>query len=71
MFIQCLEFSFFRIFMVEANVWFLLQRIGYLAASQTFHEGTDVLMLTTNMIRKVPVVLRFRSFHKQIGKEVF
>jgi len=30
-----------------------MQRIGYLAASQSFHEGTDVLMLTTNMIRKV------------------
>jgi AP-3 complex subunit delta len=26
--------------------------MGYLAASQTFHESTDVLMLTTNMIRK-------------------
>lgn len=31
----------------------LLQRVGYLAASQCFHDGTDVLMLTTNMIRKV------------------
>jgi AP-3 complex subunit delta-1 len=29
-----------------------LQRIGYLAAAQSFHDGTDVLMLTTNMIRK-------------------
>lgn len=29
------------------------QRIGYLAASQCFHEGTDVIMLTTNQIRKV------------------
>uniref|UniRef100_A0A9J7YHU3 AP-3 complex subunit delta-1 n=1 Tax=Cyprinus carpio carpio TaxID=630221 RepID=A0A9J7YHU3_CYPCA len=28
------------------------QRIGYLAASQCFHEGTDVIMLTTNQIRK-------------------
>ncbi|GFR79940.1 AP-3 complex subunit delta-1, partial [Elysia marginata] len=28
------------------------ERIGYLAASQSFHEETDVLMLTTNMIRK-------------------
>uniref|UniRef100_A0A2K6JXW5 AP-3 complex subunit delta-1 n=1 Tax=Rhinopithecus bieti TaxID=61621 RepID=A0A2K6JXW5_RHIBE len=27
-------------------------RIGYLAASQSFHEGTDVIMLTTNQIRK-------------------
>ena len=34
-------------------MFFLFQRIGYLAASQCFHEGTDVLMLTTNMIRKV------------------
>jgi len=30
----------------------LLQRIGYLAATQSFHEETDVIMLTTNMIRK-------------------
>lgn len=30
-----------------------LQRVGYLAASQCFHEGTDVIMLTTNQIRKV------------------
>jgi len=29
------------------------QRIGYLAASQSFHEDLDILMLTTNMIRKV------------------
>ena len=29
-----------------------LQRIGYLAATQSFHEGLDVVMLTTNMIRK-------------------
>ena len=28
------------------------QRTGYLAASQSFHEGLDVVMLTTNMIRK-------------------
>ena len=29
-----------------------MQRIGYLAASQVFHSGTDVLMLTTNLLRK-------------------
>ena len=29
-----------------------LQRIGYLCASQSFYENTDVMMLTTNMIRK-------------------
>uniref|UniRef100_A0A1I8J036 AP-3 complex subunit delta n=1 Tax=Macrostomum lignano TaxID=282301 RepID=A0A1I8J036_9PLAT len=28
------------------------KRIGYLAASQSFHDGTDVIMLTTNLVRK-------------------
>ena len=28
------------------------KRAGYLAASQSFHEGTELLMLATNMIRK-------------------
>lgn len=32
---------------------FICQRIGYLAASQSFGEQTDVLMLATNLIRKV------------------
>ena len=39
-------FSYFFCFSVH-------QRIGYLAASQSFHEELDILMLTTNMIRKV------------------
>lgn len=31
---------------------FTYKRIGYLAASQCFHPGSDVVMLTTNLIRK-------------------
>ena len=31
---------------------FTEKRIGYLAASQSFHQDTEVLMLATNMIRK-------------------
>lgn len=31
---------------------FTEKRIGYLAAAQSFHPETEVLMLTTNMIRK-------------------
>lgn len=35
------------------NVKFnFLQRIGYLCASQSFYENTEIMMLTTNMIRK-------------------
>ena len=30
-----------------------LQRMGYLAATQSFHENLDVVMLTTNLIKKV------------------
>lgn len=43
------SFSFFAYFFCFS----VLQRIGYLAASQSFHEELDILMLTTNMIRKV------------------
>jgi AP-3 complex subunit delta-1 len=32
---------------------FHLKQIGYLAASQSFREGTDVILLTNNLIKKV------------------
>uniref|UniRef100_A0A3Q1I2F4 Adaptor related protein complex 3 subunit delta 1 n=1 Tax=Acanthochromis polyacanthus TaxID=80966 RepID=A0A3Q1I2F4_9TELE len=38
--------------MSSSKFTYKLQRIGYLAASQCFHESTDVIMLTTNQIRK-------------------
>lgn len=37
----------------KLNIFLHLQRIGYLSASQCFHENCEVVMLTTNMIRKV------------------
>ncbi|VDI68190.1 AP-3 complex subunit delta [Mytilus galloprovincialis] len=42
----------FNIIEVMSSSKFTFKRIGYLSASQSFHDGTDVLMLTTNMIRK-------------------
>ncbi|XP_048758475.2 AP-3 complex subunit delta-1-like isoform X2 [Ostrea edulis] len=42
----------FHIIEVMSSSKFTFKRIGYLAAAQSFHENTDVLMLTTNMIRK-------------------
>ncbi|MGH0162849.1 UNVERIFIED_CONTAM: hypothetical protein FKN15_043758 [Acipenser sinensis] len=42
----------FNIIEVMSSSKFTFKRIGYLAASQCFHEGTDVIMLTTNQIRK-------------------
>ncbi|ELT88988.1 hypothetical protein CAPTEDRAFT_18044 [Capitella teleta] len=42
----------FNVIEVMSCSKFTYKRIGYLGAAQSFHDGTDVLMLTTNMIRK-------------------
>ncbi|KAL1501543.1 hypothetical protein ABEB36_006845 [Hypothenemus hampei] len=42
----------FNIIEVMSSNKFTLKRIGYLAASQSFHCESELLMLTTNMIRK-------------------
>ncbi|XP_012531460.2 AP-3 complex subunit delta-1 [Monomorium pharaonis] len=42
----------FNIIEVMSSTKFTHKRIGYLAASQSFHADTELLMLTTNMIRK-------------------
>ncbi|XP_056647790.1 AP-3 complex subunit delta [Diorhabda sublineata] len=42
----------FNIIEVMSSSKFTLKRIGYLAASQSFHCDSELLMLTTNMIRK-------------------
>ncbi|XP_074643854.1 AP-3 complex subunit delta-1-like isoform X2 [Tubulanus polymorphus] len=47
-----ISWAAFNIIEVMSSTKFTYKRMGYLAASQSFHEGTDVLMLTTNMIRK-------------------
>ncbi|XP_030851518.1 AP-3 complex subunit delta-1 isoform X2 [Strongylocentrotus purpuratus] len=47
-----ISWAAFNIIEVMSSPKFTFKRIGYMAAAQSFHEGTDVLMLTTNMIRK-------------------
>ncbi|GFS35853.1 AP-3 complex subunit delta-1 [Nephila pilipes] len=47
-----ISWAAFNIIEVMSSTKFTFKRIGYLAASQSFHEDTEVLMLTTNMIRK-------------------
>lgn len=47
-----ISWAAFNIIEVMSSPKFTYKRIGYLSASQCFHEGTEVLMLTTNMIRK-------------------
>ncbi|KPP61168.1 AP-3 complex subunit delta-1-like [Scleropages formosus] len=47
-----ISWAAFNIVEVMSSSKFTYKRIGYLAASQCFHDGTDVIMLTTNQIRK-------------------
>ncbi|XP_069693426.1 AP-3 complex subunit delta-1-like [Periplaneta americana] len=42
----------FNIIEVMSSAKFTYKRIGYLSSSQSFHSDTELLMLTTNMIRK-------------------
>ncbi len=42
----------FNVIEVMSSGRFTEKRVGYLAAAQSFRPDTDVLMLTTNMIRK-------------------
>ncbi|KAJ7386345.1 AP-3 complex subunit delta-1 [Desmophyllum pertusum] len=47
-----ISWAAFNIIEVMSSSKFTFKRIGYMAASQSFHEDLDILMLTTNMIRK-------------------
>uniref|UniRef100_A0A1I7UKK7 AP-3 complex subunit delta n=1 Tax=Caenorhabditis tropicalis TaxID=1561998 RepID=A0A1I7UKK7_9PELO len=47
-----ISWASFNVIEVMASVKYTEKRIGYLAAAQSFHDETDVLMLTTNLIRK-------------------
>uniref|UniRef100_A0A7G3BA23 AP-3 complex subunit delta n=1 Tax=Lutzomyia longipalpis TaxID=7200 RepID=A0A7G3BA23_LUTLO len=42
----------FNIIEVMSSSKFTCKRVGYLAASQCFHPDSELLMLTTNMVRK-------------------
>lgn len=52
----------FHVIEVIANQKFGAKRVGYLAASQSFSETTDVIMLVTNLIRKVRLAVQ-KDFH--------
>ncbi|KAJ2739433.1 AP-3 complex subunit delta [Coemansia sp. Cherry 401B] len=47
-----MNWASFNVVEVMASPRFGEKRTGYLAAGQSFHQETDVLMLTTNLIRK-------------------
>eukprot|EP01087_Luapelamoeba_hula_P001795 TRINITY_DN1159_c0_g1_i1.p1 TRINITY_DN1159_c0_g1~~TRINITY_DN1159_c0_g1_i1.p1 ORF type:complete len:1290 (+),score=270.56 TRINITY_DN1159_c0_g1_i1:148-4017(+) len=47
-----ISWAAFNIVEVMSQPTFTNKRIGYLAASQSFHEGTEVAMLTTSLFKK-------------------
>lgn len=48
-----MNWASFHVIEVMSSPKIHLKSVGYLAAGQSFNEDTDVLMLTTNLIKKV------------------
>ena len=48
-----MNWASFHVVEVMSSSKFHLKSVGYLAASQSFSKDTDVLMLTTNLLKKV------------------
>lgn len=48
-----MSWASFHIIEVMSSSKLHLKSVGYLAAAQSFNEDTDVLMLTTNLLKKV------------------
>lgn len=48
-----MKWAAFYVVEVMSSPKFHIKSIGYLAASQSFQQDTDVLMLTTNLLKKV------------------
>jgi AP-3 complex subunit delta-1 len=48
-----MSWASFHVIEAMSSPKFHLKSVGYLAAAQSFSEDTDVLMLTTNLLKKV------------------
>jgi AP-3 complex subunit delta-1 len=48
-----MSWASFHVVEVMSSPRFHLKSVGYLAAVQSFDQETDVLMLTTNLLKKV------------------
>ena len=54
-----MSWASFHVVEVMSSARVHLKSVGYLAAGQSFNQDTDVLMLTTNLLKKVCfIVLR-------------
>lgn len=57
-----MDFAAFRVVEIMSQAKWTHKRIAYLAACQSFSEATDVMLLVTNMLRKVLQSLSFSHF---------
>mgnify|MGYP001086019375 FL=1 len=48
-----MSWAAFNVVEVMSQEIFIAKRIGYLAASVSFDESTEVIMLATNLLKKV------------------
>lgn len=48
-----MSWASFHVVEVMSSPKIHLKTVGYLAATQSFNQDTDVLMLTTNLLKKV------------------
>lgn len=61
-----MSWASFHVLEVMSSQKYLQKRVGYLGAIQSFRIDTEVLMLATNLLKKVSTVLyvpRSRSFY--------
>lgn len=61
-----MSWASFHMVEVMSSAKFLHKRSGYLAATLSFQQDTDVLMLTTNLIKKVRKELSDKSLTKYV-----
>lgn len=57
-----MSWASFHVVEVMSSTKTHLKSVGYLAAAQSFNEDTDVLMLTTNLLKKVSSSLVLSPF---------
>lgn len=58
-----ISWASFNMIEVMSQPTFTPKRIGYLAASQSFTDETDVLMLATNLFKKVSFMKNENRFN--------
>jgi AP-3 complex subunit delta len=64
-----MSWASFHVVEVMSSPKYHLKAVGYMAATQSFGPDTDVLMLTTNLLKKVRSNILCRSFSLQNCKQ--